>query len=100
PTDAVNKRQLDGAIAGVNNRIGDVARSAYSGIAAATALTMIPDVDPGRNFSFGIAAAQYQGYAATAVGFSARIKDRVKLKAGAGISNGGNTIGAGASYQW
>ncbi|MFM0080145.1 YadA-like family protein [Paraburkholderia sediminicola] len=93
PTDAVNMRQFQ---SGVN----DVARNAYSGVAAATALTMIPEVDPGKTLAVGVAGATYKGYQAAAVGASARITANVKVKVGAGISGSETTVGAGASYQW
>ncbi|MEZ0601820.1 YadA-like family protein [Paraburkholderia sp. IW21] len=92
-TDAVNMRQFQ---SGIN----DVARSAYSGVAAATALTMIPEVDPGKTLAIGVAGATYKGYQAAAVGASARITQNVKVKVGAGISGSETTVGAGASYQW
>ncbi|SOE61215.1 Head domain of trimeric autotransporter adhesin [Burkholderia sp. OK233] len=93
PTDAVNMRQFQ---SGIN----DVARSAYSGVAAATALTMIPEVDPGKTLAVGVAGATYKGYQAAAVGASARITQNLKVKVGAGISGSETTVGAGASYQW
>ena len=97
PTDAVNMSQL-GA---VQSNMNQVARMAYSGIAGAAALTMIPEVDPGKTLSVGIGTAGYQGYQAMAVGFSARITNNLKVKGGVAINGaGGSTYGAGASYQW
>lgn len=97
PTDAVNMSQL-GA---VQSNVNQVARMAYSGIASAAALTMIPEVDPGKTLSFGIGTAGYQGYQAVALGFTARITNNLKVKGGVAINGaGGNTYGAGAAYQW
>jgi autotransporter adhesin len=93
PTDAVNMRQFQDGIA-------SVARAAYSGVAAATALTMIPDVDPGKTLAIGIGTANYKGYQAGAIGASARVTPNLKLKVGAGMSAAGTTVGGGASYQW
>nr|WP_304571684.1 YadA-like family protein [Trinickia terrae] len=93
PTDAVNMRQFQDGIA-------SVARAAYSGVAAATALTMIPDVDPGKTIAVGIGTANFKGYQAAAVGASARVTPNLKLKVGAGMSAAGTTVGGGASYQW
>ncbi len=93
PTDAVNLGQMQSAI-------GDTARAAYSGVAAATALTMIPEVDPGKTLAVGVAGGTYKGYQAAAVGASARITQNLKIKIGAGVSGSETTIGAGASYQW
>ncbi|MFL9905217.1 YadA-like family protein [Paraburkholderia sp. RL17-337-BIB-A] len=92
-TDAVNMRQFQ---SGIN----DVARNAYAGVAAATALTMIPEVDPGKTLAVGVAGANYKGYQAAAIGASARITANLKIKMGAGISGNNTTVGAGASYQW
>jgi autotransporter adhesin len=110
-TDAVNLNQLNGGIsqanqytdqqiAGVQNSVNQVARGAYSGVAAATALTMIPDVDLGKTIAVGVGASTYKGYQAMALGATARITQNLKVKGGAGYSNGGTTVGVGASYQW
>ncbi|KQR80380.1 hypothetical protein ASG35_30500, partial [Burkholderia sp. Leaf177] len=92
-TDAVNLNQM-------NQAVGGIARKAYSGIAAATALTMIPDVDANKTLSLGIGGGTFQGYAATAIGGTARITQNIKVRVGAGWSAAGTTVGAGASYQW
>ncbi|WP_415751179.1 beta strand repeat-containing protein [Burkholderia cenocepacia] len=99
-TDAATKGQLDRAMGGMQGQVNDLSRNAYSGIAAATALTMIPGVDPGKTVSFGIGGATYKGYQAVAFGGEARITQNLKMKAGVGMSSGGNTVGVGASYQW
>lgn len=110
-TDAVNVNQLnlqgaqsrqytDQQIGGVRSAINDVGRNAYSGVAAATALSMIPDVDLGRTIAVGIGTANYRGYQATALGATARVTQNVKVRVGAGLSSGGSTVGIGASYQW
>ncbi|WP_375538853.1 YadA-like family protein [Burkholderia pyrrocinia] len=98
--DAATKGQLDRAVGGLGSQINDVSKNAYSGIAAATALTMIPGVDPGKTLSFGVGGATYKGYQAVAFGGEARITQNLKMKAGVGLSSGGNTVGVGASYQW
>ncbi len=98
--DAATKGQLDRAVGGLGSQINDLSKNAYSGIAAATALTMIPGVDPGKTLSFGVGGATYKGYQAVAFGGEARITQNLKMKAGVGLSSGGNTVGVGASYQW
>jgi autotransporter adhesin len=95
-TDAVNMNQLGAVQSGLN----DVARKSYGGIAAATALTMIPDVDANKTLSIGVGGGTYRGYAATAIGGTARITQNIKVRVGAGWSSSGTTVGAGASYQW
>jgi autotransporter adhesin len=110
-TDAVNLDQLNAGIAQANNytdsridalqgNINSVARNAYSGIAAAAALTMIPEVDKDKTLAVGIGTAGYRGYQAVAIGASARITENIKMKAGVGMSPGGDTVGVGASMQW
>ena len=110
-TDAVNKRSLDlvsqGAaqytdqrVGQMQNAIGTTAREAYSGVAAATAMAMLPDIDSGKSLSIGVSGAQYKGYAASAVGVTARVRQNVKIRLGVGMGSGGNTYGAGAAYQW
>ncbi|MFP4897894.1 YadA family autotransporter adhesin [Paraburkholderia sp. BR14261] len=96
PTDAVNVSQLSAVQQGVNK----VARTAYAGVAGATALTMIPDVDAGKTLSIGIGSASYQGYGAVALGFTARLTNNVKLRGGFSSSSAGYSFGAGMSYQW
>ncbi|WP_376776939.1 YadA-like family protein [Paraburkholderia youngii] len=91
---------LDDRMNAADQAINDVARGAYSGIAAATALTMIPDVDKDKTLSIGIGGGTYKGYQAVAIGGTARITQNIKMKAGVGLSSGGTTVGVGASYQW
>ncbi|KVN33261.1 hypothetical protein WJ64_11045 [Burkholderia ubonensis] len=114
-SDATTVQQLNNAVASgvqqansytdkrinaTNNAINDVARHAYSGIAAATALTMIPEVDLGKSIAVGVGGATFQGHAAAAIGISARLTENLKVKAGVGLSGGGQTYGGGMSYQW
>ncbi|UVE69894.1 YadA family autotransporter adhesin [Burkholderia pyrrocinia] len=96
PTDAVNVSQLQG----VQQSITSIARKAYGGVAAATALSMIPDVDAGKSLAVGIGGASFQGYGATAIGFTARITNNLKLRGGVGASSAGYSFGGGISYQW
>jgi trimeric autotransporter adhesin len=79
PTDAVNMSQLQG----VQDRVNSVARRAYSGGAGAVALSMIPDVEPGKTISAGVGSGGYQGYGAIALGFTARISSNIKVRGGA-----------------
>ncbi|WP_407655381.1 YadA family autotransporter adhesin [Burkholderia alba] len=110
-TDAVNVTQLRAALSDTNaytnqrvndlqRSITDTARDAYSGIAAAAALTMIPDVDRDKMLSIGVGGAVYKGHRAVAFGGTARISENLKVKAGVAMSAGGNTVGVGVSWQW
>ncbi|WP_174769902.1 YadA-like family protein [Paraburkholderia hayleyella] len=99
-TDAVNMNQMQQGLSSMRGDMNQVARHAYAGVAAAAALTMIPDAEPGKNFSIGIAMANYRGYQATALGASMRFTPNLRARIGAGASAGGTVMGAGASYQW
>ncbi|WP_232447329.1 YadA family autotransporter adhesin [Burkholderia ubonensis] len=96
PTDAVNVSQLRA----LQSDVSSVARRAYSGVAAATALAMIPDVDEHKTIAVGIGGASYQGYGAVALGFTARLTTNVKIRAGASGNSAGYSFGVGVSYQW
>ncbi|KVP70356.1 hypothetical protein WJ92_30725 [Burkholderia ubonensis] len=111
PTDAVNVTQLQAAISNANaytnERIGglqqsitNTARDAFSGVAAAAALAMIPDVDRGKMLSFGVGGAVYKGHRAVALGGTARISENLKLRGGVAMSAGSKTVGIGISWQW
>ncbi|MFD1998475.1 YadA family autotransporter adhesin, partial [Paraburkholderia dipogonis] len=100
PAGMTAKDYTDKQINSVQNSVSQVAKSAYAGIAAATALTMIPDVDQGKTFAVGVGGGTYKGSQAVALGVSARITENLKMKAGAGTSSQGTTVGLGASYQW
>lgn len=90
----------DGAIAIGHAAAAQNGRAAYTGIPAATALTMIPEVDRGKTLAIGIGTGSYQGYSAAALGFSAQIANNLKIKGGVNGGAGGYSYGAAASYQW
>ncbi|WP_273992460.1 YadA-like family protein [Burkholderia thailandensis] len=109
-TDAVNRNQLDSALkaaalhadhrfANLQRQIDATARSAYSGIAAVTALSMIPDVDSGRTLAIGIGLGSYKGCHAMALGGTAWLARNLKVRTGIGMGAEGKTIGVGASWQ-
>ncbi|MFL9940459.1 YadA-like family protein [Paraburkholderia graminis] len=100
PAGMTSKAYTDQQINSVQNSVSQVAKNAYAGVAAATALTMIPDVDQGKTIAVGIGGGSYKGSQAVALGVSARITENLKMKAGAGTSSQGTAIGIGASYQW
>ncbi len=109
--DAINVGQLNQAVAESNSytdqqvgalqsNVSNVARTAYSGIAAAAAMAMIPNIDQDKAMSVGVGGASYQGYAAAAVALNLRVTQNLVLKAGAGTSRNGTVYGANASYRW
>ncbi|WP_232446215.1 YadA family autotransporter adhesin, partial [Burkholderia ubonensis] len=91
---------LDNGIANTNVAISDIARSAYSGIAAVTAMTMIPNVDKDGAVFIGIGIGTYKGYQAMALGGEARVSKNLKVKVGVGFGGSGTTAGVGTGYQW
>ncbi|MBB1597214.1 hypothetical protein A9973_24450 [Achromobacter sp. UMC46] len=95
-----SRQYTDHQISAVRGDLSQLKGGAYSGVAAATALTMIPDVDLGRTVSVGFGTAYYKGYQALAIGGTVRLMQNLKARAGAGISSGNTTFGVGASYQW
>ncbi|AOJ73610.1 hypothetical protein WS83_14985 [Burkholderia sp. MSMB2042] len=108
-TDAVNVNQLNSALKTITvqseRRFGELqrqidatARSAYAGVAAATALTMIPDVDRNKTLSIGIGVGSYKGYHAMALGGTAWLSSNLKVRTGIGLSSEGKTIGVGMSW--
>ena len=104
-TDAINGSQLYSVAKGVDQLDGKVNRmnrKLRSGIAAATAMTNIPQVTlPGKN-ALGAGVGSYDGQGALAVGYS-RMSDngRVILKLSAGASTQGKyNAGAGVAVQW
>ncbi|HHW4683305.1 MAG TPA: YadA family autotransporter adhesin [Xylella sp.] len=100
PVGTTAKQYMDEQVGMVRQGINQVARGAYGGIAAVSALTIIPDVDQGKTIAIGVGRATYKGYQGIALGASARISDNVKAKLGVGYSSEGTTVGVGASYQW
>jgi len=101
PSGMSSKDYVDQSMKSMQSQVNSVAKNSYGGIAAATALTMIPDVDQGKTIAVGVGTGNYKGYQAVALGASARITQNLKVKLGAGMSPGnGTAVGAGASYQW
>jgi autotransporter adhesin len=81
--DAVNLRQLGGAIASV------------------TAIANIPQIEPNKKFSLGLGFGNYDGYNGFALGAKYRINDNLILQTSAAKSGSQrHTIGAGLSYSW
>ena len=87
---------VNGRINGIQNQVNDVARTAYSGIAGAAALSQL-QIAPGKDFAIGIGAANYRGYSAGAVGIAARINENLQVKGG--YTTNGIAAG-GLSYSW
>jgi hypothetical protein len=84
PTDAINVRQMAG------------------GVASASALAGLPQVEAGKSFGVGLGGATYMGQNAAAFGVSARIKESLILKAGVtyGAGNMGTVGNVGLMYSF
>ncbi|MFM0265697.1 YadA-like family protein [Paraburkholderia sediminicola] len=104
PTDAVNVRQLNGAINSVRDDMQKYRRDASAGTASAIAMANLPQaVLPGEKV-VALAAGNYGGQSAMAVGLSvATQKWMVKGSVTTGVSGHGSVgagAGAGVGYRW
>ncbi|WP_322039964.1 YadA-like family protein [Burkholderia diffusa] len=89
PTDAINKRQLDGAMQSIDQRFGDtnrmindVAKNAYAGIAAAMAMPNMTPSQPGKTV-VAVGAANFKNGSAVAAGATYRSRNGNWLMNGA-----------------
>jgi YadA-like membrane anchor domain len=88
--DAVNFGQLK-----------DVEKQMSRGIAMASALSGIPQVESGKTFSLGAGTGVYNGQTAISVGGSYRFSPNAIVKVGIGLANGEQPAGnAGIAYSW
>ncbi|CAG9241875.1 hypothetical protein BDI4_1080071 [Burkholderia diffusa] len=113
-TDAVNVNQLNALSTSVSqsvqsqqaqiNNLGSALQQTNSmarqGIAAATALTMMPQVEPGKTINIAVGTARFAGTSGMAFGASAHLSENGILKLGIGISGSNKTYGAGYGYSW
>ena len=101
-TDAVNVRQLNGAIGSFASRIDAVDRNASAGTASAMAMAGMPQAfTPGKSM-FGFGAGTYRGQSAFAMGVST-MTDNGKwvIKGSLSGDSRGNVGGSvGAGFQW
>ena len=101
-TDAVNVRQLNGAIGSFASRIDTVDRNASAGTASAMAMAGMPQAfTPGKSM-FGFGAGTYRGQSAFAMGVST-MTDNGKwvIKGSLSGDSRGNVGGSvGAGFQW
>ncbi|RQP94164.1 hypothetical protein DF121_35370 [Burkholderia stagnalis] len=113
-TDAVNLNQLNTLSTSVSqsmqnqqaqiNSLGSQLQQtdsmARQGIAAATALTMLPQVEPGKTINLAVGVARFAGQSGMALGASAHLSPNGILKLGVGVSGSNRTYGAGYGYSW
>ena len=96
PTDAVNVRQLNS----VSDRLDRVADKAYGGIASIAALSAIPNVAPGKKFTFGMGYGYYSSMSAVALGLRGMVTDNISFTGGLGYSDGRLTPAVGVGISW
>lgn len=93
------EQQTNKQFGALKNQIDENHKEAMAGASSALAASQIPQVSANRDFSVGAGAGTYGGESAVAVGFSARINDRVVTK----FAVTGDTqqkFGAGAGVSW
>ncbi len=96
-----NARTLKAANDYTDQKFGEVTKEARAGVAGAMAMSQIPQVGSYGKFSLGAGAGTYVNQQAIAVGFSARLGERVITKAAASAdsaSNFGAAIGVGVEW--
>ncbi len=90
--DAVNMRQFNGLV--------DDMEETQGGVASVAAMSNIPQVGAGQNFSLGLGYGNFAGESAIAAGGSARITDNLVAKTSLGFGAGKATFGGGVAYAW
>jgi hypothetical protein len=83
--DAVNYRQL---------------KTAYSGIAAVSALSAIPSPLEGKNYAIGFGYGNFEDQNAIAFGGQARFNESFSVKAGIGHTTDTTAMNVGVGYSW
>lgn len=85
----------------LKNDVDNNRKRAAVGVASVAAMSNIPQVTDSQTFAIGAGVGEYDSQGAIAVGFSARVTERVVTKASVGAgSYGCATVGAGVSYGW
>lgn len=71
------------------------------GVAMASALAAIPQVEPGKTVSVGAGTGVFNGMGALAIGGSARIGGAGVARVGISMTGSGHTLGnAGVGWSW
>ena len=95
------EQQNNKMFSNMDKRLDENRDHANAGISAALAASQIPQVSQNRDFSVGAGVGTYGDQQAVAVGFSARINERMVTKfAVTGDSQQNFGAAAGASYEW
>ena len=100
PTDAVNVSQLNAVQSSLSGQINKLNDIASQGVASATALSQIPDLNEHQRMNIGVGVGHYNGQDAIAIGAKFRVGDNTRVNIGAAESGGNTTIGAGIGFGW
>jgi hypothetical protein len=84
--DAVNRRQLN---------------TAYAGIASVAALAALPQPAPGRHFSLGVGTSYFQGESGVAMGMKGSLTDTTQFSLGGSYNSAGEgLVNGGIGMSW
>lgn len=105
--DAVNVRQLQQVYSNTNRRfdlvdqrVKDLRKESFAGIASVAALAAIPDPKPGRKNSVGVGYGNYKGENALAVGFKSDVSENLRLTTGVATARDDMTANIGLGWSW
>ena len=87
---------VDQQMNGLQNRVSEVERNSYAGIAGVAAISQI-QVAPGKDFAIGVGVGTYRGQSTAAVGAAARINENLHFRAG---FSGSGVAAAGLTFSW
>ena len=87
---------LNTRVDGLQNRVSEVERNSYAGIAGVAAISQI-QVAPGKDFAIGVGVGTYRGQSTAAVGAAARINENLHFRAG---FSGSGVAAAGLTFSW
>ena len=91
-TDAVNLRTMQ-------RELGALESEMSAGIAQSMAMTQLPNPDPDKQYSFGVALGGFNGEAGLAMGGAARLEGNTMLRGAVSYSDAGG-VGAAAGIGW
>jgi len=85
----------------LNDDIEHVDQMAGRGIAIATSLASIPDLEPGKTAGLGVGVGSYDGRNAVSAAFVVRANENLKLRVNGGTAGDGKfAFGAGGMLSW
>ena len=98
-TQQLNK--LNSNFSNLKSQVNENKKQASAGVSGAMAMSNIPQVLQTQSFAVGAGVGGYDGESAVAVGFSARLSQRITMKATVSDDTASNIgYGAGMSIGW